>query len=163
MPYYLKNYVFFPLLAGPFFWKVLLGNWLAETMRDVYSAATIYCGHVGDDVASYPEGTRAHGRGEWYAMQIEATQQLRGRAARSRSSAAASTGRSSTTSSRRSPRSASARSRPRSAPSASATAFRTRRTRWGRTLKKALAHVGRLGRQEGGAIPGMREAIREMA
>lgn len=73
VPYYLKNYVFFPLLAGPMFWKVLLGNWLAETMRDVYSAATIYCGHVGGDVAAYPEGTRAHGRGEWYAMQIEAT------------------------------------------------------------------------------------------
>ena len=72
MPYYLKNYVFFPALAGPMFWKVLLGNWLAETMRDVYSAATIFCGHVGEDVASYPEGTRAHGRGEWYAMQVEA-------------------------------------------------------------------------------------------
>jgi linoleoyl-CoA desaturase len=72
-PYYLKNYVFFPLLAGPFFWKVLLGNWLAETMRDLYSAATIYCGHVGEDVAAYDEGTRAHGRGEWYAMQVEAS------------------------------------------------------------------------------------------
>jgi linoleoyl-CoA desaturase len=73
VPYYLKNYVFFPLLAGPMFWKVLLGNWLAETIRDVYSAATIYCGHVGGDVAAYEEGTRAHGRGEWYAMQVEAT------------------------------------------------------------------------------------------
>jgi fatty acid desaturase len=73
VPYYLKNYVFFPLLAGPMFWKVLLGNWMAETMRDLYSAATIYCGHVGGDVAAFPEGTRAHGRGEWYAMQCEAT------------------------------------------------------------------------------------------
>lgn len=73
VPYYLKNYVFFPLLAGPLFWKVLLGNWLAETLRDLYSAATIYCGHVGEDVAAFPEGTKAHGRGEWYAMQCEAT------------------------------------------------------------------------------------------
>ncbi len=73
MPYYAKNYVFFPLLAGPFFWKVLLGNWLAETMRDVYSAATIYCGHVGEDVKSYPQGTKARSRGHWYAMQIEAS------------------------------------------------------------------------------------------
>jgi fatty acid desaturase len=54
------------------FWKVLLGNWLAETMRNVYSAATIFCGHVGEDVASYPPGTKAHGRGQWYAMQVEA-------------------------------------------------------------------------------------------
>ncbi len=73
IPYYLENYVFWPLLAGPMFPKVLLGNWLAETMRDIYSAATIYCGHVGEHTAAYPEGTRAHGRGEWYAMQAEAT------------------------------------------------------------------------------------------
>jgi linoleoyl-CoA desaturase len=72
VPYYLYNYVFWPALAGPMFWKVLLGNWLAETMRDVYSAATIFCGHVGHDVASYPEGTKAHSRGQWYAMQVEA-------------------------------------------------------------------------------------------
>jgi linoleoyl-CoA desaturase len=72
-PYYLYNFVFFPALAGPFFWKVLLGNVLAETLRDVYSAATIFCGHVGHDVASFPEGARAQGRGEWYAMQVLAT------------------------------------------------------------------------------------------
>src|SRR5207237_10032833 len=73
LPYYAWNYVLFPLLAGPFWWKVLLGNWLAETMRDVYSAATIYCGHVGHDVGSWDEGTKARSRGEWYAMQVEAT------------------------------------------------------------------------------------------
>lgn len=72
-PYYLKNYVFFPALAGPMFWKVLLGNWLAETLRDLYSAATIFCGHVGEDVASYPIGTRVQSKGEWYAMQVEAS------------------------------------------------------------------------------------------
>lgn len=78
-PYYLKNYLFFPALAGlmfwnmAMFWKVLLGNWMAETLRDLYSAATIYCGHTGQDVAAFPEGTRASGKGEWYAMQVEAT------------------------------------------------------------------------------------------
>jgi NADPH-dependent stearoyl-CoA 9-desaturase len=71
VPYYAKEYLLFPLLAGPFFWKVMLGNWLAATLRDIYSAATIYCGHVGEDVTSYPEGTRAKGRGAWYAMQVE--------------------------------------------------------------------------------------------
>jgi linoleoyl-CoA desaturase len=73
VPYYLYEYALFPALAGPFFWKVMLGNWLAETLRNIYSAATIFCGHVGGDVASYPAGTRAHGRGHWYAMQVEAT------------------------------------------------------------------------------------------
>jgi linoleoyl-CoA desaturase len=73
VPYYLKEYGFFPLLAGPFFWKVMLGNFLASLGRDVYTAATIFCGHVGEDVKSYPEGTKAHGRGQWYAMQAEAS------------------------------------------------------------------------------------------
>jgi linoleoyl-CoA desaturase len=73
VPYYGKEYVLFPLLAGPMFWKVLLGNWLAETMRDVYSAATIFCGHVGEQVKSYPTDAKATCRGQWYAMQIEAT------------------------------------------------------------------------------------------
>jgi NADPH-dependent stearoyl-CoA 9-desaturase len=73
VPYYLKEYVVFPAFAGPLFWKVVLGNWLAETARNVYTAATILCGHVGDDVKSWPAETRPHGRGHWYAMQIEAS------------------------------------------------------------------------------------------
>lgn len=73
VPYYAYEYVLFPLLAGPFFWKVLLGNWMAETMRDIYSAATIFCGHVGEHTASYVEGTRTRNKGEWYAMQVEAS------------------------------------------------------------------------------------------
>ncbi len=73
VPYYAKEYVLFPALAGPFFWKVLAGNWLADTARNVYSAATILCGHVGGEVKSWPPGTRPRGRGEWYAMQVEAT------------------------------------------------------------------------------------------
>jgi len=28
---------------------------------------------VGEDVADYPEGTRAQSKGEWYAMQVEST------------------------------------------------------------------------------------------
>jgi linoleoyl-CoA desaturase len=72
LPYYLYNFVLFPLIAGPLFWKVLLGNVIVEVLRDVYSACTIFCGHVGHDVKSYPAGVRAHGRGQWYAMQVEA-------------------------------------------------------------------------------------------
>jgi NADPH-dependent stearoyl-CoA 9-desaturase len=74
VPYYFKNFVFYPLLAGPFFGKVLLGNWLAEVLCDLYMAASIYCGHVGDEVATFPKGTRAGGRGKWYAMQVESSQ-----------------------------------------------------------------------------------------
>jgi fatty acid desaturase len=73
VPYFGMNYVFYPALAGPGFGKVLLGNWLADTMRDVYSAATIFCGHVGEDTSDFPEGTRTRGRGEWYALQAATT------------------------------------------------------------------------------------------
>ena len=74
IPYYAKNYVLFPMLAGPLWWKVLLGNHVAEVLRDVYSAMSIFCGHIGEDIADYPEGTRANGRGGWYEMQCASTQ-----------------------------------------------------------------------------------------
>jgi linoleoyl-CoA desaturase len=72
VPYWGKEYVLFPLLAGPMFLKVVLGNWMAEVLRSVYSAATIFCGHVGEHTRDYGPQTRARGRGEWYAMQVEA-------------------------------------------------------------------------------------------
>jgi len=74
VPYYAYNFLLFPALAGPMAGKVLLGNIAAEVMRDLYSAATIYCGHIGSDVKSFPAGTKAHGRGEFYAMQVEGSQ-----------------------------------------------------------------------------------------
>jgi fatty acid desaturase len=67
--YYGRELVLFPMLAGPFFWKVLLGNLLSELIRDVFLAATIYCGHVA--VTDYPAGTHAKGRSHWYQMQVE--------------------------------------------------------------------------------------------
>jgi NADPH-dependent stearoyl-CoA 9-desaturase len=73
IPYYAREYVLFPALAGPFWWKVLLGNFLSELARDVYSAAALYTGHDGHDVAYFPPGTRARDRAEWYRMQVEAT------------------------------------------------------------------------------------------
>lgn len=72
LPYWGKEYVLFPALAGPMFWKVALGNWMAEMLRSVYSAATIFCGHVGEGTADYAADTRARSRAEWYAMQVEA-------------------------------------------------------------------------------------------
>jgi linoleoyl-CoA desaturase len=73
VPHHAREYLLFPALAGPFAWKVLAGNWLAARIRDVYSLATIYCGHTGPEITAYPEGTGAHGRGEWYRMQTEAS------------------------------------------------------------------------------------------
>lgn len=72
VPYYRKEFVVFPLLAGPRFARVLLGNALTEGARDVYTAATIYCGHLGEDVSSFPAGTVPRSRGERYEMQVKA-------------------------------------------------------------------------------------------
>ncbi|MET0342109.1 MAG: acyl-CoA desaturase [Polyangiales bacterium] len=70
--YYGREYGLFPVLAGPYlWWKPLLGNALSEVGRDVYSAAVIYCGHVGAD--DYAAGSHARSRGRWYAMQVEGT------------------------------------------------------------------------------------------
>jgi linoleoyl-CoA desaturase len=72
--YYAKEYGLYPLLAGPFFFKVLLGNVLSEVARDVYAGAIIYCGHVG--VSDFPEGTEPESRAHWYAMQVEAARDV---------------------------------------------------------------------------------------
>lgn len=69
--HYAREYVLFPALAGPFFWKTLLGNVLSEVGKDLYAGATIYCGHVG--AQGYAHGTRAKSRAEWYIMQVEAS------------------------------------------------------------------------------------------
>ncbi len=72
-PYTLRNFVFWPALAGPFWWKVLFGNLLADTFRDVYSCATIYAGHFGEDLNYYEKASRPKGRGDWYKAQVEGT------------------------------------------------------------------------------------------
>src|SRR5262249_20574461 len=51
--------------------KVILGHFWANRMRDIYSTMTSLSNHGGEDTKSYPEGTRAHSRAEWYVMQVE--------------------------------------------------------------------------------------------
>ncbi len=82
IPYHAKEFLMWPTLAtvafgwwqGPLvFAKSVAGNWLSERLRDIYTAATIQGGHVGEHTASYPEGTVPAGKGERYAMQVDAT------------------------------------------------------------------------------------------
>jgi fatty acid desaturase len=72
IPYSLYQFGFWPMLAGPFWWKVLAGNLSAEAIRNVYTCATIYAGHFGDDLEYYDKDFKAQGRGGWYKAQIEA-------------------------------------------------------------------------------------------
>jgi linoleoyl-CoA desaturase len=70
--YYGRELLLFPALAGPLlWWKPLLGNVLSDVGRDLYAAATIYCGHVG--AKDYAQGTHAKSRARWYVMQVEGT------------------------------------------------------------------------------------------
>jgi fatty acid desaturase len=73
IPYYLKEFVLLPGLAGPFFPKVLLANLSAEILRNIYTAATVYSGHISEDTAVFPKETRPTSKGEWYWMQAVAT------------------------------------------------------------------------------------------
>ncbi len=160
-PYYFVEYVLFPALAGPMFWKVLLGNWLAETLRDIYSAATIFCGHVGEHVASYPVGTKANNRGEWYAMQIEATNNYEVGPIRS----VLCGGLDRQIEHHLFPRLSPQRLRE-VAPKVEALCkqhgVRYQTDTWGRTLAGALRWIGKLSRQRG-AAGAVREAIAEAA
>jgi NADPH-dependent stearoyl-CoA 9-desaturase len=161
-PYYLYNFVLFPLLAGPLFLKVLLGNALAEVMRDVYSAATIFCGHVGHDVKSWPEGTRAHGKGQWYAMQVEATNDYEV----SRPISILCGGLDRQIEHHLFPTLAPPRLRE-IAPEVRAICAKWgveyKTDTWGRTLRKALAHIADLASKSGGLSGKVSDIVREMA
>ena len=148
-----------PRSRGPMFWKVLLGNWLAETLRDVYSAATIFCGHVGHDVDELP-GRDARPTAAGSGTRCRSRRRTTSRSAgRCRSSAERSTGRSSTTSSPRSPRSACGEI----APEVRAICERVRRRvqdgHLGHDARaRPSAHIGRLA-----GDGGVREVVRSMA
>ncbi|QQR80030.1 MAG: fatty acid desaturase [Deltaproteobacteria bacterium] len=71
LPYSLYEFVFWPILAGPFWWKILGGNLGADVLRNIYSSAIIYAGHFGEDLQYYDKNFKTHSRGEWYKSQIE--------------------------------------------------------------------------------------------
>ncbi len=75
----LKDYVAFPLLAGPFAPWVFTGNLAANLMRNVWSYMIIFCGHFPEDVQEFTiEETKAETRGQWYFRQILGSANLTG-------------------------------------------------------------------------------------
>ncbi|MBB3600882.1 fatty acid desaturase [Mycolicibacterium sp. BK556] len=75
----LKDYVAFPLLAGPFAPFVFTGNLTANLMRNVWSYAIIFCGHFPDGTKEFTvEETRNESRGQWYFRQILGSANLTG-------------------------------------------------------------------------------------
>lgn len=74
-----KDYVLFPAIA---LWnapRVLLGNFLANLIRNLWSYTVIFCGHFPDGVATYKEEDMGQEtRGDWYIRQITGSANFEG-------------------------------------------------------------------------------------
>jgi NADPH-dependent stearoyl-CoA 9-desaturase len=75
----LKDYAFFPALA---LWnapRVLLGNALANTTRNLWAFSVIFCGHFPEGVRVYDEGeTRDENSGQRYLRQLGGSANIEG-------------------------------------------------------------------------------------
>ena len=74
-----KDYVFFPLLAGPMFLPVLAGNFIANIIRNLWTFTIIFCGHFTADSEVFDKSiveneTQAH----WYLRQLKGSSNLTG-------------------------------------------------------------------------------------
>jgi len=66
-----KDYLLFPLLTGPFFLSTLLGNAVANLIRNLWTFNIIFCGHFPAGVATFSvEETENESRGQWYYRQL---------------------------------------------------------------------------------------------
>lgn len=75
----LKDYVFFPLLAGPFFLPVLTGNLVANVLRNLWTYMIIFCGHFTAEVETFPKSVLENEtRGHWYLRQVRGSSNLKG-------------------------------------------------------------------------------------
>ncbi len=74
-----KDYLVFPLLAGPGFLAVLLGNLVANGMRNLWTFAIIFCGHFTAAVEIFPrDSVKNESRGHWYLRQLRGSSNLSG-------------------------------------------------------------------------------------
>ena len=77
----LKDYVFWPLLAGPFFFYVLGANAMANVLRNLWSYMIIFCGHFPDGSRVFTEEEIVgETRGGWYLRQILGSCNIEGNA-----------------------------------------------------------------------------------
>lgn len=66
-----KDYVLFPLLAGPMAPKVFAGNLMANGVRNLWTSTVIFCGHFTEDSRTFTEQEcENESKGHWYYRQI---------------------------------------------------------------------------------------------
>jgi fatty acid desaturase len=76
---FLKDYVFFPLIAGPMFLPVIAGNFTANLMRNIWAFSIIFCGHFTEDAEMFPKDVLENEtRGHWYLRQLRGSSNLTG-------------------------------------------------------------------------------------
>ena len=75
----LKDYVFFPVIAGPNALPVLAGNVVANIIRSLWSSAVIFNGHFTEDAETFEaDNTENETRAEWYLRQIRGSSNFTG-------------------------------------------------------------------------------------
>ncbi|MDP2227084.1 MAG: fatty acid desaturase, partial [Moraxellaceae bacterium] len=75
----LKDYILFPLMAGPFFLPVLVGNAVANIIRNIWAFLIIFCGHFTEEVEMFTiEETENETKGEWYVRQMLGSSNIKG-------------------------------------------------------------------------------------
>ncbi|MBV1922346.1 MAG: acyl-CoA desaturase [Pseudomonadales bacterium] len=74
-----KDYAFFPILAGPMFLPVITGNAVANVIRNLWTFGIIVCGHFTEDAETFPiEVLDNESRGQWYLRQLHGSSNLDG-------------------------------------------------------------------------------------
>lgn len=75
----LKDFLLWPLLAGPWFFVVLIANIVANILRNLWTFIVIFCGHFPEQVRVFSQDLVAsETHGEWYARQIMASSNISG-------------------------------------------------------------------------------------
>lgn len=75
----LKDYVLFPLLAGPFFFYVFTGNLVANILRNIWTFTIIFCGHFTAHAEIFHKSVLDNeSRGHWYLRQLRGSSNLSG-------------------------------------------------------------------------------------
>ena len=66
-----KDFLLYPLLAGPFFFYVVAANLLANLLRNLWLFMMIFCGHFPAKAQIFSEDSVINeSRGQWYLRQL---------------------------------------------------------------------------------------------
>ena len=74
-----KDYLLFPMLAGPLFLWVLTGNLAANLLRNLWTSTIIFCGHFTGEVETFnQQDCENESQGQWYYRQALGSSNIKG-------------------------------------------------------------------------------------